>query len=463
VKRLLLIAALGSFVALFAGVFGSGEWLHRSGPVEPPHVLPPPAPATPVAPHEDHTALSSVPVDERKPEKALGPEERARRDAALALNEEGVKLAEQGDLEGALTKLVEALARYEEEPTIKANAAKVHAAIGKKDFEARKFPEAASEFRTASEMCPDELEYLHLQAVAQAAGGSDRDAIATFERVLEKKPDRVPTLVALGQALYRMGRNKEAIARWERASQLAPDDQEIKDLLAKAKKEESVEGDLMEDLGAPHFTIKFDGKGDPRIGRLVGSVLEDAYRDVGYDLGRYPTGETAVVVYPKKAFRTVTGSHSWVAALYDGKIRVPGEGIDAAHGAEVKRVLTHEYTHALIRSIAGANVPAWLHEGIAQVEEGRTRADARAVLAGRPLPALDELTGTFINDSDAGRVRVRYATAFDFVASLAEKRGKTSLSEVLDRLGRGEALDGAVRAVYGAGVSELYDEWKQSR
>src|SRR5262249_10814511 len=160
-----------------------------------------------------------------------------------------------------------------------------------------------------------------------ASNGSEKEAIAVFERILDKNAERRDTLQALGHALYRIGRNKDAIARWEKASQLAPDDQDLKELLAKAKKEESVEGQLVEDLGAPHFTIKFDGQGDPRIGRIVGGALEQAYKDVGYDLGRYPTGETAVVVYPKKAFRAVTGSHGWVAALYDGKIRVPGEGI----------------------------------------------------------------------------------------------------------------------------------------
>ncbi|MEZ0230772.1 MAG: tetratricopeptide repeat protein, partial [Planctomycetota bacterium] len=315
----------------------------------------------------------------KKTDKQLA-EEKARRAEALALNEEGVKLAEKGDLEGALARFAEALAKEEKEPTIRANAAKVHAAIGKKRYDERQFQEAATEFHTAFDLVPDELDYAQSEGVSLAAHGSDKDAIAVFERVLEKKADRKDTLLALGHVLYRSGRNKDAIARWEKAAQLAPDDQDVKDLLAKAKKEESVEGELMEDLGAPHFTIKFDGKGDPRIGRLVGAALEQAYKDVGYDLGRYPTGETAVVVYPKKSFRAVTGSHGWVAALYDGKIRVPGEGIDAANAVEVKRVLTHEYTHALIRSIAGGHVPAWLHEGIAQLMEGRTRADAAGVL-----------------------------------------------------------------------------------
>lgn len=409
-------------------------------------------------------ALSAVAFadDAKKADKPLTAEEKARREAALALNEEGVKLAEKGDYELALARFAEAMAKCDSEPTIRANAAKVHAAVGKQRFDERKFEEAAKEFHAAFDLVPDELDYAQSEGVSLAQGGSDKDAIAVYERILEKKADRKDTLVALGNVLYRIGKNKDAIARWEKAAQLAPDDQELKDLLAKAKKEESVEGELFEDLEAPHFKIKFDGQGDPRIGQIVGAALEDAYKNVGYDLGRYPTAETSVVVYPKKSFRAVTGSHGWVAALYDGKIRVPGEGLDAANAAEVKRVLTHEFTHALIRSIAGSHVPAWLHEGIAQLEEGRTRADARTALAGNVLPALDDLTGTFINDSDVNRVKLRYAAAFDFVAALAEKRGRTSIAELLDRLGKGEKLDEAAKSVYGDSVSGLYDDWRAS-
>jgi tetratricopeptide (TPR) repeat protein len=386
----------------------------------------------------------------------------ARKAAALASNEEGVKLAEKGELEGALAKFAEALAQDPDDATIRSNAAKVHAAVAKKRYDARKFEDAAKEFHRAAELDPEQLDYLHDEGVSLVQAGADRDAVPVLERVLAKKEDRPTTLIALGQALYRIGRNKDAIARWERALVLSPDDAGLKEALAKAKKEETVEGDLFEDLGAPHFTIKFDGRGDPRIGRIVGQALEDAYRDVGYDLGRFPRGEVAVVVYPKQAFRAVTGTHGWVAALYDGKIRVPAEGIDAAVPAELKRVLTHEYTHALVRSIAGANVPAWLHEGIAQLEEGRTRADARATLKGKELPTLDDLAGTFLSDSDPERVRVRYASAYDFVATLASRRGKASFAELLDRMGKGEKLDEAAKAIFGADTRGLFDEWRSS-
>jgi len=169
------------------------------------------------------------------------------------------------------------------------------------------------------------------------------------------------------------------------------------------------------------------------------------------------------VIYPKQAFANVTGAHKWVAALYDGKIRVPAEGLERADAREVKRVLTHEYTHALVKSIAGSGIPAWLHEGIAQLEEGRSRADARTTLAGKELPQLEDLKGAFIKDADAGRVSLRYASAFDFVASLAERRGHTAIAELLDKVGKGDKLDDAAATIFGSGFPQLFEDWRQSQ
>ena len=412
-------------------------------------------PALVLAPSGSLHADDSKPADSPKPDEAT-------RAAALAANDEGVKLAEKGEHEAALARFAEALEKLPDDSTIKANCAKVHAMIGKKLLDERKFQEAAREYRASGTLDPAELDYQHSEGIALSRAGEDRDALPVFERVLHEKPERVATLVALGQSLYRLGRGKDAIARWEQALKLTPDDKDLATALEKAKREETVEGALLEDLGAPHFTIKCDGQADAALARRVGGYLEDAYRDVGYALGRYPEGEVAVVIYPKKAFRAVTGSHAWVAALYDGKIRIPAEGLERADAREVKRVLTHEYTHALIRSVAGSSVPAWLHEGIAQLEEGRTRADAQRALAAKELPSIDDLKGTFISDPDANRVTVRYAAAFDFVASLADSRGRTSIAELLDRLGKGEKLDDAATAVFGETTGQLYEVWRSS-
>jgi tetratricopeptide (TPR) repeat protein len=345
---------------------------------------------------------------------------------------------------------------------IRGNAGKAHAVIAKRLFDDKKFREAARELHAASELDPATLDHVHGEGIALAQAGEDRDAALLFERVLEKEPDRRATIVALGHVLYRLGKLKDAIARFSRALELDAKDDDTRRALEKAKREASVEEELEEDLGAPHFTIRADGGKDARLARLVGSFLEDAYRDVGYDLGRYPKGEVPVVIYPRKAFRAVTGLHAWVAAAFDGKIRIPAEGLDRQDQKTARAVLVHEFTHALIRSIGGPDVPSWLHEGLAQLEEGRSRATARALIARAEVPPLDKLAASFTKEADEAKVEVRYAVALDFTAFLSDRASRRGLVDVLDRLGKGEKLDGAFEAVYGAKPAALFEEWRAS-
>ena len=67
-------------------------------------------------------------------------------------------------------------------------------------------------------------------------------------------------------------------------------------------------------------------------------------------------------------FRDVTRSPQWAAAAYDGIIRVPMRGA-GEKGEDLDRVLAHEFSHALIRSLATRNLPTWLNEGLASVLE----------------------------------------------------------------------------------------------
>jgi len=53
---------------------------------------------------------------------------------------------------------------------------------------------------------------------------------------------------------------------------------------------------------------------------------------------------------------------------------------------ELAQVLRHELTHSFIQQITHGRAPQWLHEGIAQVEEGRTTADFGPRLAALYAP-----------------------------------------------------------------------------
>lgn len=380
---------------------------------------------------------------------------------ALASNDEAVRRYHEGDVEGALALLREALHLLPDEPAFRQNAARCLTDLGDAHRAARRFEAAARDYHEAGGLTPDDPRPQVFEGLALHEALRDRDAVGVLEPVVRRWPDLAVAHELLARALYRLGENARAIERWERAVALEPGNEQARAALERARREESVEGGLVVDLGAAHFSIKYDGAQDLALGRQVAQVLEAAHADVGALLGgRYPSAEVAVVIYPGRTFRATTGAHGWVAGLYDGKIRVPAGGLSRAPAHEVRRVLTHEYAHALLRAVGGPRVPAWLHEGFAQLAEGRPRADAREALAGAAPPPLARLATSFAAESDPATARALYAAACDLVYDLVGRGGAPLLGDLLDRLRRDDPLDDALRAVYGLSLDELDQAWR---
>src|SRR5205807_4419566 len=117
-----------------------------------------------------------------------------------------------------------------------------------------------------------------------------------------------------------------------------------------------------------HFTVSFEGPEQGELATKALDALERAYWRVGDTLSAYPTAAVPVVLYSNEQFRDITRSPSWAAGAYDGTIRVPMRGA-LEKKEELDRVLSHEFTHALIRTLASRGVPAWLNEGLATALE----------------------------------------------------------------------------------------------
>mgnify|MGYP001227893002 CR=1 FL=1 len=418
-----------------------------------------PTPAEQVPPSgEPPPALAAQPAPAPPPP---GPdpssEARAR---ALALNEEAVALFQQGQEELALDRLRQALRLAPDVPTLRHNAARCLITRGDRLARERRFEEAARDYHEAASIDPQDPLPALREAQALQEALRDRDVVALLMDAVRRWPEQARAHELLARSLYRLGENRRAIEAWEEALRLDPAQEGVRAALERVRREEAVEKDLLTDLGAPHFTIKYDGGSDVALGRLVGSILEQAYLGVGQLLGRYPTSEVAVVIYPGRSFQETTGAHAWVAALYDGKIRVPAAGLQEAPRPEVQRVLVHEYAHALLRAVGGPQVPVWLQEGFAQVAEGRSSADARRLLRADAAPTLAQLEGSFASEADPARVRVLYAGACDLVQWLLGQGGGPRLADALDALARGQSTDAALRAAYGRSAQELHAEWQ---
>jgi hypothetical protein len=128
---------------------------------------------------------------------------------------------------------------------------------------------------------------------------------------------------------------------------------------------------------------------------------------------------------------------------------------------ELAQVLRHELTHSFIQQITHGRAPQWLHEGIAQVEEGRTTADygprlAALYASGHAIP-LNYLEGSFSN-FNSDEASVAYAESLAAAEYIRNTYGMSDLARLLQRLGEGQAVESALRSTIHEGYAGLESE-----
>jgi hypothetical protein len=312
--------------------------------------------------------------------------------------------------------------------------------------------EASADFAQALRLNGgDPLALLGAGAAANVRGRSD-EARLHLTRALREQPSLTAASLLLGEILYRAADLDGAIGVYEQALARAPGDARLTARLASWKHEAAVH-DAFSSRIANHFTILFDGPPDQPMAARVSELVEAIYWQVGGALGAYPKDILTVVLYSKEQFRDVTQSPSWAGGLYDGRIRVPVAGrIDEK---ELRRVLTHELTHAVVYSLAPRGVPQWLNEGLAILMER----------GGVPPPvtadaALAQLEGSFgkLSPEDA---RVAYATSASAAQALLDRAGPMVIFNLLTNLGNGMKFEDAFERAALMPYSEFKQTWRQ--
>jgi tetratricopeptide (TPR) repeat protein len=300
---------------------------------------------------------------------------------------------------------------------------------------------AAKAFRDALAADPKNPR-LHLGAgIAAVLEHRDQDARDSFERALALDPKLPRARALLGQVQYRLGALPDAIRTYEQVMVDAPDDREAQATLERWRREAELHDRMQRAIGT-HFTVSFEGPAEGELAAQALESLDRAYWRIGQLLGVYPTDPIPVVLYTTEQFRDITRSPSWAAAAFDGTIRVPMRGA-LDQSAELDRVLAHEFTHALVRTLASRNVPTWLNEGLASALEGPdlewAQKDVRAVGGAAPLRALRSGFGRFTGE----QALVAYATSALAAKRMLDEAGGVAVANLLRDLGEGTDFDTA--------------------
>lgn len=299
------------------------------------------------------------------------------------------------------------------------------------------------------------IAYFHLK--------EDRVAERELDRAREINPKEFAAYQLLGELYYRKDDLETAALYWEKAVELNPSDSRSRERLERIKREHKTEKDFNRDVTS-HFLIKYEGRERIETGRIVLRILEDAYGEVGRALSFYPSNEIQVILYSGKQFQEVTDAPGWSGAIYDGKIRMPIGGVEQETPG-LRRMLYHEYTHAVIRAIS-ARCPTWLHEGLAQYFEGRDidprqkEAFKKMGQAGT-LPPLASLEGSFMGLS-GNQAAFAYTFSLSAVRYLVDTYGMYRIKILLEELGHGADIAKAVNASMLISYEELERGWRSS-
>jgi tetratricopeptide (TPR) repeat protein len=269
----------------------------------------------------------------------------------------------------------------------------------------------------------------------------DAEARAHFEQALILDPKLSIARLQIAQLYRRQGDLNAAIRELAIVAGELPGDASVHELLARWTHERDLHDRMRIEVGE-FFTVSFEGPEDAALAAQAIESLTKAYWRIGDLFNAYPTKSIPVVLYTREQFRDVTRSPQWAAAVYDGIIRVPMRG--AGEKAEdLDRVLSHEFAHALIRSLATRTLPTWLNEGLASVLESDDLGwAAHTVSKAGFMPSLARLTPPFskLNGAEA---QLAYAASALAARRLLDEAGGVAVGNLLRDLGNGVDFDTA--------------------
>jgi tetratricopeptide (TPR) repeat protein len=327
---------------------------------------------------------------------------------------------------------------------------------GKFEFEHGNIAQSRRYFESALRFQPENSTILIYYAALLVRTGSAAQALPYAQRAVNSDPQSPDAYTMLGYAQFASDHTKDAVTSWKRSLQLRPD-ATVRQFLAKAQREETVETDFAQHESS-HFVLHYEGKQTSESLRAqIVAALESDYDDLSSSLGNPPRDSILVTLYTEQAFFDVTHAPSWSGAMNDGKLRIPVSGLSSMT-PELARVLKHELAHSFINQLSGGRCPPWLHEGIAQMLEPKSLGGDGHQLsllfkAQREIP-LNALEGSFQSFS-GGQAYVAYAESLAAVSYINDSYGMGDVQRILQLLSQGTSTEAALRATIHSDYGQL--------
>jgi hypothetical protein len=217
-------------------------------------------------------------------------------------------------------------------------------------------------------------------------------------------------------------------------------------------------------LSQAYFDLRYEAGVERQTGFDIQDALLEARRAVGSDFAYWPKHKFVVLIYSAESFRQLRAeTPEWVSGQFDGKIRVPLPSAQL-DPLEVKRIIFHEYTHALVHDLTSGRCPTWLNEGLAEHEGWRhgtqTFRELRRALQENQLIPWIYLSDRFSTSRPVDEVRLGYEESHAIIAYLIERYGFWRIRRVLKALSEGLPVEDVLAAEFHIKFPRLQTDWR---
>ena len=302
---------------------------------------------------------------------------------------------------------------------------------------------------------------IYNDGVGEFKSGNDRTAMLCLrESALVYHDPR--TLELLGDIYYKNAEFKKARYYWHQALFSSQAAGALSKKIRKVTREMALES-RQKEADISHFEIRY--MEDLPLDRdLVAKTLEQAYMDIGKDLGYFPDARTKIFFYSKDDFKKTFGMPYFIKAFYDGSIKMPAPetGLDKERLA---RYVYHEYTHAIVSAKTKNNCPAWLSEGLAVWEEVR-KGKADMLKVAESLRNVPEISFRFMDESfrteDMSRNKALcYVLGYTLIDFILDGWGLPGLRGVLNRLSGKQHIVNAIDDELLMSEKDFENKWRE--
>jgi tetratricopeptide (TPR) repeat protein len=412
---------------------------------------------------------------------------------AFDLNQKGVDHFNQKEYDQALACFKQAYEITPDDKTVVENLFAVNSHLGIECLNKKEFREAIDYFKTARELAhnPDidkNIAYAYF-SIAQEIYDKTKDldqTIANIEEGLEYDKDNVHIKEQAAMLLYNRAMELYAQHEYENSAEMLKRSLEYNSRQAYAhevlgdiayykqdldnakqhwltageiepseriaKKMSKLDGEIpidtkLKEYPSEYFIVKYAKNDEFYSGYKIRELLRKAYRIVGNDFNYYPKHKIVVLLYGPEDMDVVLSKHHWAGAVYDGKIRLPQENADVTD-ENLRVLIAHEYTHAIVHDLSGGKAPTWLNEGLAEWQENKVQKIDCSTLKpmltfGSEFDYRKEFTKS-IADLSYEDARLFYVLSFTLTKYMIERYRIFKVKEILAYMKEGATIDEAL-------------------